>query len=221
MDRIRVSVAEGYARWAPSYDTYANGLIIAEEPLVRGLLGDVREKRVLDVACGTGRHTVWLFDQGARVTGVDPSEEMLAIARAKRPGLDVRAGAFGALWPERACFDLVLCALVMEHLPSIAAPIAEMGSLLVPGGALVLSVFHPYFLLKGVPPHFRPEGVDVEYELPSHVHMVSDYVRAVKAAGLELTGISEPLVGDEVVGRMPNMEKHRGLPIAIVLRAKR
>lgn len=221
MNRIRVSVAEGYARWAPSYDGYANGLIVAEEALVRDLLGDVRDERVLDVACGTGRHTAWLFDRGARVTGVDPSEEMLAIARAKRPGLDVRAGAFGALWPERACFDVVLCALVMEHLPAIDEPIREMASLLVPGGALVLSVFHPYFLLKGVPPHFRPAGADYEYELPSHVHMVSDYVRAVKAAGLSLTDISEPLVDDEIVRRVPNMDKHRGLPIAIVLRATR
>ncbi len=81
LDRIEVTVGEGYERWAEGHDVYANGLIMIEEPLVRRLTGDVRGKRVLDVACGTGRHTIHFDAAGAKVTGVDASEAMLSVAR--------------------------------------------------------------------------------------------------------------------------------------------
>jgi 2-polyprenyl-3-methyl-5-hydroxy-6-metoxy-1,4-benzoquinol methylase len=43
----------------------------------------VREMRVLDIGCGTGRFTELLSRAGAHATGVDRSEQMLATARAK------------------------------------------------------------------------------------------------------------------------------------------
>src|SRR5205807_300819 len=53
MDVRNVSVTEGYTQWAKDYDSYANPLIAVEEAAVRELMGDVREKSVLDAACGT------------------------------------------------------------------------------------------------------------------------------------------------------------------------
>src|SRR5207244_1596046 len=44
--------------------------------------GQVADRTVLDVGTGTGRAALLMARAGARVTGVDPSEEMLAIARA-------------------------------------------------------------------------------------------------------------------------------------------
>lgn len=219
MERVKVSTLDGYAKWADSYDTYPNGLIRIEEPIVRRLLGDVAGKRVLDAGCGTGRHTVWLARQGARVIGVDPSAEMLARARPKCPGVDFREGTFAPLpIPDRSV-DLALNALVLEHLPEVATPIAELARVLVPGGALVVSVYHPFFLLKGVPPHFKHADA-VEYEMPAHVHLVSDYVRAVTRAGLVLEELLEPIVDDAIIAALPNYEKHRGHPLAVIFKAR-
>src|SRR3990172_5281821 len=39
-------------------------------------------KSILDLGCGTGRHDLLLAEKGYSVTGVDQSEEMLAVAKA-------------------------------------------------------------------------------------------------------------------------------------------
>lgn len=48
---------------------------------------DRKIERVLDVGCGTGQYAKRFTDDGYKVFGVDQSEEMLEIARARVPGL--------------------------------------------------------------------------------------------------------------------------------------
>ena len=52
---------------------------------VHGLITKYRPhaKSILDLGCGTGRHDVLLAEKGYAVTGVDQSEEMLAVAKAQ------------------------------------------------------------------------------------------------------------------------------------------
>ena len=89
-DLETVPVRQGYARWSETYDTQDNPLIALEEPLVRSLLGDVQQLSVADIGCGTGRHTLYLSEAGARVTGTDFAPEMMAQAVEKTTGHDVR-----------------------------------------------------------------------------------------------------------------------------------
>jgi SAM-dependent methyltransferase len=49
----------------------------------------VEPKTLLDLACGTGIPTLLLAKRGYRLTGVDRSEEMLAVLRSKQDGLAV------------------------------------------------------------------------------------------------------------------------------------
>ena len=79
------AIRDGYDRWSLVYDHDANPHIALEEPLLREQLGSVRGVAVLDLGCGTGRHSLWLASAGAVVTALDISEGMLAQARLK-PG---------------------------------------------------------------------------------------------------------------------------------------
>jgi ubiquinone/menaquinone biosynthesis C-methylase UbiE len=54
-----------------------------EKEAVLDALGDLQDKRVLEIACGTGRFTAMLADRGADITGLDISGPMLQEGREK------------------------------------------------------------------------------------------------------------------------------------------
>jgi len=54
-----------------------------EKRAVLEALGPVEDKRVLEIACGTGRFTVMLADRGADIVGLDISSAMLQEGREK------------------------------------------------------------------------------------------------------------------------------------------
>jgi len=54
-------------------------------------------KSILDLGCGTGRHDVFLAQKGYSVTGVDFSEDMLALARSSLASLELQASALNFL----------------------------------------------------------------------------------------------------------------------------
>ena len=114
-----LGVRHGYDRWAAIYDEDANPLQALEQPRFQDACGDVVGLRVLDLGCGTGRHTQWLASRGATVTAVDFSEEMLAKARCKAAKDAVRFLVHDLHEPlpfNQGEFDLVVSGLVLEHL---------------------------------------------------------------------------------------------------------
>ena len=100
-------------------------------------------QRVLDVGCGTGRLAVALAERGARVWGVDPSEEMLRQARNNAAGKSsfkqARAEAlpFKDGWFDRAVLRLVV------HLLDRPQAFQEIARVLGPGGRTVIATFAP------------------------------------------------------------------------------
>ena len=100
---------------------------------VRGLHGNV-----LDVACGTGDMVVELLKHGCTVTGVDLSEEMMAIARQKAPAATfMLADAEHLPFPDEA-FAAVTCAFGVRNFVHLEKGLDEMLRVLKPGGKLVI-----------------------------------------------------------------------------------
>ena len=89
------------ADWAYLFEPYARS---ANEVIFDRL--DVGEgTRLLDIACGSGLAAQIAARRGATVTGIDASEALVTIARARTAGGDFRVGDMFALPFPDACFD--------------------------------------------------------------------------------------------------------------------
>jgi SAM-dependent methyltransferase len=99
-----------------------------------------RSSDVLDLGCGTGSLSLLATEQGHRVTGVDSSPAMVALARAKLAGRPavflVGDAAAPPVGEER--FDVVLVRHVLWALPVPGRVLRRWCSVLRPGGRLVL-----------------------------------------------------------------------------------
>lgn len=106
-----------------------------------------RSARLLDVACGSGRHALELARAGYRVTGIDISGEAIARASAAAAGeglaIDFRHGDLAELEPAVA-FDGILwlgSSLAYFPPPKLAVLLARIGGSLAEGGRLILDTY--------------------------------------------------------------------------------
>lgn len=99
--------------------------------------------RVLDVASGPGYAAAAAAALGARVTAVDFSSEMVALARSLHPGIDFREDDATALALPDATFDAVMMNFGMLHLARPESAVAEAFRVLRPGGRYAFSVWAP------------------------------------------------------------------------------
>jgi 2-polyprenyl-6-hydroxyphenyl methylase/3-demethylubiquinone-9 3-methyltransferase len=97
-------------------------------------------KTALDVGCGAGLMCEPLARLGAKVTGIDASPEVIAVARehaaAMSLDIDYRAGDVQQLEGQ---FDLITSLEVIEHVAEPAAFMKTLAKRLAPGGLLILS----------------------------------------------------------------------------------
>jgi SAM-dependent methyltransferase len=92
-----------------------------ERTIVQALHGVPRGGTVLDAACGTGRITALLQQQGFRAAGCDVSPAMMAVARRRLTSLGydgvrlVESGVERLPYPDQS-FDAVTCIGLLMHL---------------------------------------------------------------------------------------------------------
>ena len=156
--------------------------------------------RALDVATGTGDLAIELAGRGATVVGLDFSERMLELARAKAAGIEfVQGNALELAYPD-ASFDAVTVGFGARNFSDLDRGLSELARVTRPGGRVVileitspqrppLSWFFRLWFDRAVPALGRLAGDSDAYSyLPSSVRRFpgpAELAAKLVGAGLE------------------------------------
>ncbi len=122
-----------------------------EIPFLLSLLDNPKEKRVLDMACGSGRHSVSLAKHGAQVTGLDMSRTMIQAAQKHAESNGVKPVFIIADMVDvgrvvEGAFDLVICLgnslALLNSVESVRSVMKAVYKLLNDGGSFVAQVLN-------------------------------------------------------------------------------
>lgn len=119
-------------------------------PATFRLIGNVKGKHVLDLACGEGYNTRILAKKGALVVGVDFSERMIELARKeeKKERQNINyyvSDAADMRWLSSNYFDLVACFMSLQDIEPYEDAISEVARVLKKNGRFIFSIPHPCF----------------------------------------------------------------------------
>jgi 2-polyprenyl-6-hydroxyphenyl methylase / 3-demethylubiquinone-9 3-methyltransferase len=167
---------------------------------------------VLDIGCGGGLVCEPLARLGAKVTGIDPAGESIAVAKAhaEGAGLDITYEVATAeqLADRGATIDAVLLLEVVEHVPDVPAFLKDVAPLVKPGGLMVLSTLNR--TLKAYALAIIGAELILRW-LPVGTHQWQRFVKpeelgsALRGAGLALTDtmgmIYDPLADAWALGK--------------------
>lgn len=154
--------------------------------------------RALDVGCGAGLLSEALAREGAKVSALDLSPELIDIAKLHllESGLavDYRLQSVESIAAEMpGAFDVVTCMELLEHVPDPGSVLGACATLLKPGGKLFVST------LNRTPLAFAVAIVGAEYVaglVPKGTHEYRSFIRPaelarwLRDAGLQLEDVS-------------------------------
>lgn len=137
-------VAGWYDNHLKEKDTYHTKVVI---PGVVRLLGDIKGKRVLDLACGNGIISSFIKKQGAIVSGVDKGGDLIKIAKDKFKDIDFYVGDAEKLSEtfKGVKFDTVVCVLAIQNIKSLDNVFSSVDNVLEKGGRFIFVLNHPAF----------------------------------------------------------------------------
>ena len=230
---------EAYERLAEAYaariDMKAHNAFY-ERPAMLSLMPPVRGKRVLDAGCGPGVYAEWLVEQGAEVVGVDISPKMIRFANRRLQGKAhfIQADLGQPLCFQSASFDIIISALVLDHIRDWSAVFKEFFRLLREPGYLIFSAGHPfdefydhhpqgnYFDIELVTAEFNWPEFGLVVEVPYYRRPLSAMVEPLLDAGFILERVLEPRPTPEFKEQDPmDYEKLMRQPGFICFRARK
>ncbi len=154
VQRARAAEAADYfARNAPQWDQI-RALHVAEDAVERAIAdaaGPGPFHRLIDLGTGSGRMLALLAPRAQSAVGLDLSQQMLNLARARAAEAqlarcELRHGDVAATGLPAASADLVVLHWVLHYLSDPGAAAAEAARLVAPGGRLLIVDFAPHGL---------------------------------------------------------------------------
>lgn len=202
-------------------------------PIIFELLGNVKDKLILDAGCGQGYLARQFARRGAIVTGIEPAQAWYSHAAQKELaeplGIRYRQEDLSIAQIGLDTFDYVIANMVLMDIPAYLPSLRNCIAALKPRGGLLISLLHPCFEESGaewqkkgyveVREYFREHEVKQTYGYFIH-RSLSTYLNDLIREGCTLQKIIEPRL-DEAVAQEHHYERYVHVPGHIVIYATR
>ncbi|MBI5456941.1 methyltransferase domain-containing protein [Candidatus Kaiserbacteria bacterium] len=227
-------------------DTYHEKVI---KPNLMEVLGDLKGKHVLDVACGQGIFSREMHARGAQVTGIDIAPELIEIAKKAGPAdISYRVAPADRIALPDTSFDVAICVLALQNIKNLSGTIAQIASLLKKGGEFVIVLNHPGFRIPrrsqwGYDPDTKVQFRRLDGYLSESAHRIEmhpgserhittityhrplqSYVSALANHGFSVTGLEEWISHKESEKGPKSEAENRArkeFPLFLMLRAQK
>lgn len=148
-------------QWDDSADAWADfvrtGLDYTREymnnPAMFEMLGNIKGKRILDLACGEGYNSRLMAGKGAKVTGVDFAKTMIDLAirkeKEEKLGIDYYVSDASDLSVlKEGTFDIAACFMALQDIENYQKAVKEVHRVLKGNGRFVFVIPHPCFEVR-------------------------------------------------------------------------
>lgn len=155
VDALSLSLKDSWDRISDNYqeksgiptdDVYWGDFVATESQLK--MLGDVRGKRILEIACGGAQNSIALSKWGAKTVGVDLSRKQILYGRKLVRNEDSEVSLLVCnmekLPFKDESFDIVTTAASLFYAPDMNSAVAEANRVLVENGCFTFSTTHPF-----------------------------------------------------------------------------
>lgn len=156
-----------------------------EKPMMRSMLPNLENKKVLMLGCGTGEESKLLETFGAsskQLTGIDLSSKSIEIAKKSYPNIEFVVGDMNDLPFQSDSFDFVYSSLAIHYNATPEKVYEEVYRILKPNGMFLFSVGHPL------------RWSSVEKDIDGEI--------------IRMIGCSKDDDGNKVYGKYHSFEKH-------------
>ena len=217
---------------------------LLEQPAIKPLLPDLKDKTVLDMGCGFGFSCVAFRKNGAaKVIGIDISEKMLEAARAQNTDDNLQ---FLKLEIEKITelgqkFDVIYSSMTMHYIVDFEAVVKQVYQVLNDGGIFLFSQEHPLCTasLEGPTWIEDEEGLKIAAPVSSylktgernvnwmnqnvtkHHRPFSTIVNTLADNGFSILKVVEPVPTEEILAFAPQMYTELHRPTAIIIKAQK
>ena len=161
---MKEDVPDIQKQWDDASDSWVDFVRIGKDwtrnemnnPAMFKMLGDIQDKKILDLGCGEGYNTRIMARKGANLIGIDFSEKMikLAIEEENNEKLGIKyiiSNANDLKMFESHSFDIITSFLALQDIEDYSGAILEASRILKNSGRFVFVITHPCFeaRLKG------------------------------------------------------------------------
>lgn len=110
-----------------------------ELPAMVKAVGNIKNKKLLDIGCGAGIHAKKYAQKSAKVSGVDLSKTMVDMAKENCPSANFEVGSITKLPHNNYFFDIVTASLSIDYIDDMKKAFKEVARVLKKGGKFYYS----------------------------------------------------------------------------------